>query len=209
LTDRRLLGAVDRSLVASSIVAVLATTLCLGALYRFPDLPVGRRRVLIAAGLIPLFVPEATHAISLWTFVNFLHMGRGTGALCLALTVYAIPFVMIIMLLQISRWPRSIYEASRDLGMNRITFARHVALPLLWPVCASSMVFSFLIAFNEYSRTSSLQGQEMYSVYLEGQLYGGGSEQIYSVSALTFAIGTVVLVVLGRLSARFGRPLVD
>ncbi len=186
-------AALVRSLRTAGIASAIAVTVALVAMYSYADFSTGRRRLLLGLALLPLFVPETTHAVTTWQFLSFLGVGRGTGALVLGHAVYVIPFVSIIILLQVLAIPNEVRREAMDIGMGRRRYAWVVGVPFLWRGVVFALLFAFLLSFNEYTRASYLQGRQVYSVYLKGQLHGGGTRSIYAISSLTFGIGLLLL----------------
>ena len=81
------------------------------------------------------------------------------NAVLLALTVLLIPFAILPIFLSLERIPRSLVEASSDLGASNLqTFAR-IVLPLSLPGIATAATFVFVLAIGDFLTPQMVGGQ--------------------------------------------------
>lgn len=202
LRERRLQEALTRSLAVSAFCGGVVVPILLVSLYTFVDRRRSVQRLLLMALLLPLFIPETTHAFAMSNFVSWLGLGKGALVVGLAEVGYTLPFCGIIVLIQYGLLPRSLRLASQDLALSRTTYVLRILGPLMVPVALSSMVFAFLLSFNEFTRSHYLQSREMYSSYLLGELSSGTNNAVYVVSAVIFTIGVTVIMSMTVMSRR-------
>jgi putative spermidine/putrescine transport system permease protein len=75
--------------------------------------------------------------------------------------VYTLPFAFVILLATLNRLDRSLEEASYALGANPWQTFRRVTLPLASLGILSSMLFSFTLSYDEYSRSLLTVGTDL------------------------------------------------
>jgi putative spermidine/putrescine transport system permease protein len=75
--------------------------------------------------------------------------------------VYTLPFAFVILLATLNRLDRSLEEASYALGANPWQTFRRVTLPLVSLGVLSSMLFSFTLSYDEYSRSLLTVGTDL------------------------------------------------
>ncbi len=81
------------------------------------------------------------------------------NAVLLALTILLIPFAVLPIFLSLERIPRSLLDASADLGASQLqTFAR-VILPLSLPGVATAATFVFVLAIGDFLTPQMVGGQ--------------------------------------------------
>ena len=81
------------------------------------------------------------------------------NAVLLTLTVLLIPFAILPIFLSLERIPRSLIEASSDLGASNMqTFAR-IVLPLSLPGIVTAATFVFVLAIGDFLTPQMVGGQ--------------------------------------------------
>jgi spermidine/putrescine transport system permease protein len=175
------------------------------------------RPILIGALLIPYWTSFLLRTLSWETLLapggivqdiaNGLHIHH--GQLALLNTQYAVavgmvyaylPLAVIPLLVAFQRVPRSILEASKDLGAGRVRTFTSVTLPVVRAGIAASVVLTFVPMTGEFVIPALLGGDKgvlmgglIYSQYFESANYAVGSAMAVLVLA---AIGLVLAVVL-------------
>ncbi len=113
------------------------------------------------------------------------------NAILLTLTVLLIPFAILPIFLSLERVPRSLIEASTDLGASNLqTFAR-IIVPLCLPGIATAATFVFVLAIGDFLTPQMVGGQ---SGFTFGRI-------IYSQfgTAFNWPFGAALAVILGLL----------
>ena len=81
------------------------------------------------------------------------------NAVLLTLTILLIPFAILPIFLSLERIPRSLIEASSDLGASHLqTFAR-IILPLSMPGIVTAATFVFVLAIGDFLTPQMVGGQ--------------------------------------------------
>ncbi len=81
------------------------------------------------------------------------------NAVLLTLTVLLIPFAILPIFLSLERIPRSLIDASTDLGASGMQTFRHIVLPLSLPGIVSAATFVFVLAIGDFLTPQMVGGQ--------------------------------------------------
>jgi putative spermidine/putrescine transport system permease protein len=107
------------------------------------------RRLLQVLLLVPLMVPPIIAAVSMYlTYARWGLLGTYTGVV-LGHSCMALPFVVILLASSLSGLDPNLYDAAATLGANPARATRLVVLPLIRPAIFSSILFAFIISFDE------------------------------------------------------------
>ncbi|TYC24381.1 ABC transporter permease subunit [Micromonospora sp. MP36] len=149
-TDEFWLSSTYLSLTVAIAAAALATVL--GVLCAFA---VARTRLRKAGVLFyllsmaPLVMPPIIYAVALFfLFARGGLLGTPT-ALVLAYTILGLPYVMITSQAVIRNIDPLYEHAAASLGANAARRARDILLPLILPAAISSLLFAFVMAFDD------------------------------------------------------------
>lgn len=71
-------------------------------------------------------------------------------AILMTMAVIFLPFVILPIFLSLERIPRTLLQASSDLGAGLATTFRHVVLPLSLPGTIAGALFTFVLALGDY-----------------------------------------------------------
>ncbi|MBI2720171.1 MAG: ABC transporter permease [Rhizobiales bacterium] len=176
-TDAIFLPVLWQTFLLCLAVALLATAIGFPVAFLLANLKGRRRYVLLLAVLVPLLMSYiikiyAIRAILGGTgFLNRFLLWTGVvdqpltlfvfnlNAVLLTLTVLLIPFAILPIFLSLERIPRSLIEASSDLGASGLqTFAR-IVLPLSLPGLVTAATFVFVLAIGDFLTPQMVGGQ--------------------------------------------------
>jgi ABC-type spermidine/putrescine transport system permease subunit II len=143
------------SLLVSVSIALAATVLAtvLGTAFAFFVARTQSRYKLPAAafGLLPLVFPTLVVAAGLQVAFVSLSLPLGYATVIIGHTIYATPFVTLMVLAQLTHYDRRLDAAARDLGAGPFQALSKVTLPILWPSIRSGAILAFLLSFNEWA----------------------------------------------------------
>lgn len=146
---------VAESLLISVFIALAVTLLAtvLGTAFAFFVARTQSRYKLPAAasGLLPLVFPTLVVAAGLQVAFVSLALPLGYATVIIGHTIYATPFVALMVLAQLTRYDRRLDAAARDLGAGPFQALSRVTLPILWPSIRSAAILAFLLSFNEWA----------------------------------------------------------
>ena len=126
------------------------------------------------------------------------------NAVLLTLTVLLIPFAVLPIFLSLERIPKSLMDASADLGASSLqTFAR-VILPLSLPGVVTALTFVFVLAIGDFLTPQMVGGQSGFTfgriIYSQ---FGTAFNWPFG-AALSVVLAIVVILAIG-IGTIFGR----
>jgi multiple sugar transport system permease protein len=136
-------------IVASATVAISITVGVFGA-YAFARLRFRGQRLSLLLFLSTYMVPPIALVIPLYLIMVRLHLLNTRIGLIIVYCTFATPFVLWIMGNYFQTIPRELEDAARIDGCTRIGALFRVVLPLARPGLLSTMLFAFLIAWDEF-----------------------------------------------------------
>ncbi len=158
-------------------VAALATTIGFPVAFLLANLKGRRRYFLLLMVLVPLLMSYIIKIYAIRSilggngFLNRFLLWTGLieqpltlfvfnlNAVLLTLTVLLIPFAILPIFLSLERIPRSLIEASSDLGASNLqTFAR-IVVPLSLPGIVTAATFVFVLAIGDFLTPQMVGGQ--------------------------------------------------
>jgi multiple sugar transport system permease protein len=136
-------------IVASATVAISLTVGVFGA-YAYARLRFRFARTSLLLFLSTYMVPPIALVIPLYLIMVRLHLLNTRLGLIIVYCTFATPFVLWIMGNYFQTIPRDLEDAARIDGCSRIGALFRVILPLARPGLLSTMLFAFLIAWDEF-----------------------------------------------------------
>ena len=110
-----------------------------------------------------------------------------------------LPYMIVPIQTALERVPKSLLEASSDLGANAAQTFRHVILPLAFPGVVAGSIFTFSLTLGDFIIPQSL-GNSRYFIGQAVYSYQGTAGNIPLAAAMT--MGPVVIMVAYLLIAR-------
>jgi putative spermidine/putrescine transport system permease protein len=164
-----------RTVAVRTIVIALAVTV-IDAVIAFPmafymSLVAGPRlrRVCVVAVLTPLWASYLVKAYAWRTlfapngpfsWATGGHTpGYGETATVVTLAYMWLPYMVIPVYAGFERVPRSLFEASADLGGNGWRTVRSVIVPLIFPAIAAGSIFTFSLTLGDYIAVGIVGGK--------------------------------------------------
>jgi len=108
-----------------------------------------RRKVFNTVLMIPLIIPPIIVAVAMYmTFGKWGLLGTYPGVL-IGHACMVTPFVLILISSSLYGLDSRLYDAARVLGASHFRAIRLVVLPLIKPAIFSSILFAFIVSFDE------------------------------------------------------------
>jgi putative spermidine/putrescine transport system permease protein len=127
------------------------------------------RRLLVVAVLTPLWASYLVKAYAWRTLLapdgpfswaaGGYTPGYGKTAVVLTLAYMWLPYMVIPLYAGFERLPRSLFEASADLGAGTLRTVRSVVVPLVFPAIAAGSIFTFSLTLGDYIAVSIVGGK--------------------------------------------------
>lgn len=187
-----------RSFVVAGITAAAATGIGLAAVLGLNRTRVPGRNLMQVVGIGPLLAPAVAYAIALYALFASLGMLGTSWALVLAHVTLAVPFVLLITGSAITRVPRELELAALSLGASRWRVWRDVTLRLLLPAIVASIIFAFVVSFDE-AVVASFLGYETLPVAIFNSVRYGVDPVITAIATLLTLATAFFLMIYGFL----------
>ncbi len=158
-------------------VAVLATLVGYPVAFLLANVKGRRRYLLLLMVLVPLLMSYIIKIYAIRSilggngFLNRFLLWSGVvdqplgifvfnlNAVLLSLTVLLIPFAILPIFLALERIPRSLIEASSDLGASGLQTFGRIILPLSLPGIVTAATFVFVLAIGDFLTPQMVGGQ--------------------------------------------------
>ena len=175
--------------------------------YRF-----GTKRYLNLMLYTGLVIPGIVMGVSILVFITLLndlylwpyaHVWWETGYLSIIVghVTFSIPIVIVVLMVSLREFDRSLEEAAMNLGANEWTTFFRVTLPIIKPGIVSAALLSFTFSFDELIVTLFLKGPgiETLPVAMWGALVKKiPSPELNTASTLILAIAIVFTFLAGK-----------
>jgi multiple sugar transport system permease protein len=199
MADRfNILAILWNSLVASALGSVLPLLLCLPAAYAMTRFGFGRRYVLpliVNLRAIPLII----FAIPLYMMYQLFGLLDTRVGLGLILALVNLPLTLVLLVNAIVDIPKELDEAAYIDGANSLNVLRRIIFPLAWPTIATTLIFGFITAWNEYLFGLIVTTRRAVPMTVGASFFfatsGGGVQ--WGVAAAVMILGTFIPTVLG------------
>lgn len=133
------------ALVACVIATALGTLVALALVrFRFPG-----RQLLQSLFMAPLSVPGIIFGLALLQFFSAWAIPRENIAVVIGHIIIALPFAIRFVTVALLGMVSNVELAAQSLGANRWDVFRRVTLPLIRPGVVASLVFAFILSFDD------------------------------------------------------------
>jgi ABC-type spermidine/putrescine transport system permease subunit II len=183
-----------------ALVAVAAATLLaiVFALYVDREGAVGRRSLELTIYL-PFLLPPIVTGLSLLVACASLGVSRGVATIILGHTVFVLAITYRLVRTRLQALPRSMVEASADLGATPWQTFRRILLPHLASAIVTGALLALTLSFDETLITVFLSGDQMtLPLRLWAMMRTGFTQDINALVTVVLAvsIGLAVVVAL-------------
>ncbi|MDO7804179.1 ABC transporter permease subunit [Lactiplantibacillus pentosus] len=189
------------ALLISSLNVLIGLYLSLGSLTN--RLPNWLRQVNRILGALPLAIPNVVLALSLMIlFSQWLAFTKLYGTLAIMviadITLF-LPTTVQYLTAALKTFDGSLLQSARVFEPNFARIIRKIALPILWPALANSLIMAFIATSRELVVALLLlpSGMTTVSTYIYQSF-----EQGEAASGMALAVITVVLTLLGTTAAK-------
>lgn len=167
--DPEMLNALKNSFIiglASTAISLIIGTLAAMAIARYEFRGKSFLNLMLYNGLV---IPSIVLGISIFLFIIFLNTyvlswvnviwKTGYESIIVGHTTFNIPIVIVVVLISLREFDRSLEEAAMNLGADEFTTFFRVTLPVIKPALISAALLSFTFSFDELIVTIFLKGQ--------------------------------------------------
>lgn len=206
-------GATFNSLVIGVIVTALALAMGFVVSYFLVRSRVPGRGIFNGFVMSPLVVPTVVTAVALFHMYFYSQILRnllGTiPGIVFPHTVLALPYVIIVLTAALRNIDPIQERVAFSLGANRLTIARRILLPQLYPALTIAGFLAFLVSFNEVILALLLKARGFATLPMN--IWSGRSAEygpmMSAVSVLVLVGAGALLVVVWMVRRRLSRDL--
>jgi multiple sugar transport system permease protein len=160
------------SLIVTVSSTILSTSLAVAAGYGLTRFDFSGKTMAARAVLFSYMFSPIVLAIPLYVIFFTLGMLNSYFALTLALTGISAPFTIWLMWQYFQTVPISLEESAWVRGASRTRTLWDVVLPVARPGYVSAAIFSFAVAWNDYTMARVVMSQdEMYTITVGASLF--------------------------------------
>jgi putative spermidine/putrescine transport system permease protein len=204
--DKPYLGVAWHTVSIAIAVTIADSLIAFPLAYYMARVASGRtRRILFIAATLPLWISYLVRVYSWRTiladegFLNWIlgFVGlKGPGALgdisiAIVFSYIWLPYMILPLYAGLERIPRSLIEASSDLGGRSFTTFRRVVLPLAFPGLVAGSIFTFSLTLGDYITPTLFSGEQFIGNVVYSQVGVAGNVPFAA------AYATVPVIVIG------------
>ncbi|WP_129116942.1 carbohydrate ABC transporter permease [Halegenticoccus tardaugens] len=160
------------SLIVTASSTLLSTSIAVAAGYGLTRFDFRGKRLAARAVLFSYMFSPIVLAIPLYVIFFALGLLNSYFALTLALTAISAPFTIWLMWQYFQTVPIALEESAWVRGAGRFRTLRDVVLPVARPGYISAAIFSFAVAWNDFTMARVVMSQdEMYTITVGASLF--------------------------------------
>jgi ABC-type spermidine/putrescine transport system permease subunit II len=181
------------ALVSVAVASVLAVCL---ALYTEWEGAIARRALELVIYL-PFLLPPIVTGLALLVASAQIRVDRGLATIIVGHTVFVLAVAYRLVLTRLQALPRSLIEASADLGASRFQTLRYVLLPHLASAVTTGAVLALTLSFDETLISTFVAGDQMtLPLRLWAMMRVGFSPEINALVTLVLLVSIVLSVIV-------------
>ncbi|MBA3450330.1 MAG: ABC transporter permease [Chloroflexia bacterium] len=184
-------GAVALAAVGTATLLAIAL-----ALYTDREGAIGRHAIELAIYL-PFLLPPIVTGLSLLVACAELGVSRGVATIGLGHTVFVLAIAYRLIRTRLQSLPRSLVEASADLGANGVQTFRYIVLPQLASAIVTGALLALTVSFDETLITVFLSGNQMtLPLRLWAMMRIGFTQDINALVTVVLAVSITLAVIV-------------
>lgn len=203
LEDRSIHEAVRLSLFVGLIAAAAAVvlgTLAAFALDRY-DFP-GKQAIRFFV-VLPIVLPGIVTGVAMLSFFALLGWPLSRWTIIIGHATFCITLVLNNVIARLGQLPRSLTEASADLGASPMRTFWRVTFPLVSPAIIAGAILAFTLSFDEVVVTFFLTGRDKtLPLLIWGRLRQGISPEINAAATIIIFVSLAGVLISNRLSGQ-------
>lgn len=183
------------------VAAVLTTAAALGAALALQHAHPRLRSAMETAILAPLLFPHAAIGIGFLGWLSMVQLNGTVWGVLIAHLILCAPFAYRPVAVSLRQIDASMTEAAMILGAEPNQALRRVVLPLLRPGLAASLLFSFIISFDEVTVTMFLIGPEFTTlpVSIYAHIHDSADPVVSAISAVLILLTAGLVLLMDRI----------
>ena len=184
-------------LIAAALAIALGTLTAI-AVDRF-DFP--GKSLLRFCVVLPITLPGIVTGVAMLSFFSLAGLQLSNRTIIIGHTTFCITLVLNNVVARLSQIPRSLDEASADLGATPWRTFWRVTFPLILPAILSGGILAFTLSFDEIVVTLFLKGRDAtLPLVIWARLRRGFSPEINAAATVIIAVSFVAVLLANRVS---------
>lgn len=181
--------------------AALSTLSAIGAALALQKAPTSLRNVVETAILAPLLFPHAALGIGILGWLSMIHLQGSAIGILLAHLILCAPFAYRPIAVSLAQMDQTLTEAATNLGATHWQVLRRVILPIIRPGIAASLLFSFIVSFDEVTVTMFLVGPDRTTlpVMIYARLADSADPVVAAISSILILVTASLVLLIDRL----------
>ncbi len=187
------------TLIAGTVVSVLATAIGFGAAYTDFRYKFFGKTAYVALALLPPTIPVVILGLAMLAFLSNVGLSGAIYSVIIAHVVMCAPFAMAICRLRLSQMDPSLEAAAWNLGATEWMAMRHVILPFCRPAILAALFITMAVSFDEFAVAWFVSGlNETLPFKVLGFLQGQVSPRINVIGTFVF-LASMTLIILAQI----------
>jgi spermidine/putrescine transport system permease protein len=184
-------------LIAASIAVVLGTLIAFALdRYTFHGKPAVRFFV-----VMPIVLPGIVTGVAMLSFFSMLGWPLSKWTIIIGHGTFCITLILNNVVARLGQLPRSLDEASADLGASPGKTFWRITFPLIRPAILAGAILAFTLSFDEVVVTFFLTGRDKtLPLLIWGRLRQGISPEINAAATIIIIVSLFGVVLSNRLS---------
>jgi putative spermidine/putrescine transport system permease protein len=123
--------------------------------------------------------------------------GYGLTATVITLAYLWLPYMVIPLYAGFEKLPRSVLEASADLGAGSLRTLRSVIVPLVFPALAAGSIFTFSLTLGDYIAVGIVGGKtQLLANVIYGQLVTANNQPLAAALTIIPLVAIILYLLL-------------
>lgn len=187
----------------AAATAILLGTLAALAVDRFDFHGKGLLRFFV---VLPITLPGVVTGVAMLSFFSVTNTDLSTRTIIIGHTTFCITLILNNVIARMAQIPRSLEQASADLGASPMRTFWRVTFPLILPAIISGGILAFTLSFDEIVVTLFLTGREQtLPLVIWARLRRGFSPEINAAATMIIGFSFALVLLANLVSRRTGR----
>ena len=188
-----------RSLVVSSITAVIATAIGFSAAYSDYRYDFCGKKAFLVLALLPPTIPLILMALAMLGWLSMFGASGMTISIIIAHTVLCAPFAMAVIRLRLNQMDPNLEPAAWNLGASEWVTMKSVVIPFTMPSIIASLCLTAAVSFDEFAVAWFVSGlNKTVPVVILEILTGNIDPQVNAIGSAVFLV-SITLVVIAQM----------
>jgi spermidine/putrescine transport system permease protein len=151
--------------------------------------------------VLPITLPGIVTGVAMLSFFSVVGLQLSNRTIIIGHTTFCITLILNNVVARLSQLPRSLGEASADLGATPWRTFWRVTFPLILPAILSGGILAFTLSFDEIVVTLFLKGRDAtLPLVIWARLRRGFSPEINAAATMIIGVSFVAVLLANRVS---------